>query len=153
MSKLNLNGKTSGQMSEPYNYKENNHYALDGQGDLRLYHIDIHREGDTKFEIGIYERNGKDEYNQKAKVTMDLKVNVWAEINPAFPKQKFVIQSTGAPGSKVKFNVASKNALEFSKGDFIWDSEDAGIAGKYCEVGGVDKDKKQVIKCNVPVLA
>jgi hypothetical protein len=56
MSKLDQHGNQAGQLSQPYNYNGDNHYALDGVGDLRLYRISILRRTPKTLDITIYEK-------------------------------------------------------------------------------------------------
>ncbi|KAF2640001.1 hypothetical protein P280DRAFT_526128 [Massarina eburnea CBS 473.64] len=148
-------GGNPSMLFSAYNYKTDNHYAIDGAGDIRLYRIEILRHGQKKLDVKVYEHNGKDELILKTEKTVSPDFETWFTISDAFPKQDLAIKSNGAPGTVIDFNVASKNSLEFAKGDFIWKSDDKGIVGPYCEVGDVNQvgSDYQFINCDVPVLA
>ncbi|KAF2821921.1 hypothetical protein CC86DRAFT_373160 [Ophiobolus disseminans] len=155
MSKLDISETKAGRMSNPYNYKRDNHYAVDGAGDIRLYRISILRRSSKTFDVTVYERNGKDELIEKKKKTESPEYGKWFQLDDAFPKQSLAIRSNGAPGTELNFNVGHKGGLNFNQGDFVWKSGDTGIAGAYCEVGGVNRVgiETQTINCDVPVLA
>jgi hypothetical protein len=158
MSKLDLNGGKNGRLSQPYNYNSNNHYALDGVGDLRLYRISIERRSSKTLDIKIYEKNG-DELIEKKKKTDSPEHDKWLIVDDAFPKQYLLVQTNGDPGSVLKFQISTrhgtKTQTEFSEGDFSFSSDSTGVAGPYCQVGGVNNlgVATQKIDCDVPVLA
>jgi hypothetical protein len=158
MSKLDQHGNERGQLSQPYNYNGDNHYALSTIGDLRFYRINILRRSDKMLDITIYEKNGE-ELIEKKKQTDSPDHDKWLSVDDAFPKQYLSVQTNGSPGSVLKFQISTRHGsttqTEFAEGDFAFKSDDKRIAGAYCYVQAPNPlgVTSQLIYCDVPVLA
>jgi hypothetical protein len=155
MSKLDQHGNQAGRLSQPYNYNGDNHYALDGFGDLRPYRISILRRSSKTLDIKIYEKNGAELIEKKTK-TDSPEYDKWLSVDDALPKQDLSVQTNGDPGSVLKFQISMRHGsttqTEFPEGDFSFSSDGMGIVGAYCEVGGVNNvgNVEQQIDCDVP---
>ncbi|CAG8979639.1 hypothetical protein HYALB_00011523 [Hymenoscyphus albidus] len=117
--------------------------------------IKIFHEGADQFTIEVFVVNGPNEVSKGQKTDV-MKSGGQIEVT-GLPKSLFVF-SRGDPGTKVDFNYAKPGTTflteDFAGGDFVWDTDDTGIAGAYCQVGGVYMigDRTQNIVCDFPGL-
>jgi hypothetical protein len=156
MTKLQLNDKGKGVLDQPYNYPINNHYALTGKSDMKQYRVKIFRNGDAAAEIEVFEVNGDQEVS-KGKKAGEFGDQKQLEVK-GLPKSLFVF-GHGDMGTEVTFTYTKSSAasifdVSFADGDLAWGSNDKGVAGDWCKVGGVNMvGNTQYIACDFVGLA
>ncbi|RDL31919.1 uncharacterized protein BP5553_09321 [Venustampulla echinocandica] len=159
MSKLQIpKDKKTGQMSQPYNYITDNHYAVTSKSDMMQYRVKISRKGDENFETEVFQVNGKDEVS-KGKKTGTMKSNTDSLEIKGLPRSLYVFR-TGNIGTKLDFSYTKSGTtfwnIDFPGGDVGWSTDDKGVAGAWCTMGDVKTAKnvpaEQQIQCDFPGL-
>lgn len=151
MSKLQVDDKGMGKLDQPYNYETNNHYALTGKSDIKKYRVKIFRNGAIAAEVEVFEVNGDKEVS-KGKVAGAFGDKKQLEVK-GLPKSLFVF-GHGDLGTEVTFTYTKSSAatifdVSFPDGDIAWSTKDKGIAGDWCQVGGVNGvSNTQNIQCD-----
>ncbi|PVI03235.1 hypothetical protein DM02DRAFT_626100 [Periconia macrospinosa] len=156
MSKLQLNDGGTGIVEQPYNYNTNNRYALTGKSDMKQYRVKVFRNGGSAVEVEVFEVFGSEEVS-KGKKAGEFGDKKQIEVT-GLPKSLFVF-GHGGLGTEVTFSYTRSDAatlfdFDFPNGDMAWGSGEKGIAGDWCQVGGVNMvSNTQWIYCDFVGLA
>ncbi|CAI6302075.1 unnamed protein product [Periconia digitata] len=160
MSKLQVNDKGVGNLSNPYNYENDNHYALTGKSDIKEYRATIERKEDWA-SIDVFEVAGSKRID---KGTASGAFGDGKQLKVELEKLSHILRvyGSGGIGTKVTFIYAKSDAdtlsdLSFSDGDIGWTTDDKSQKGRWCvseQWGGKDGDSRmEIIQCSFPGLA